>query len=96
MKQLKCPINGLRPLQEFHYGGEFREMPDPADCSDEQWADYVFNRSGEPGVKREWWYHIPSGTWFVAVRDVVADQVVKTELYKLGMKASIEGDAQNA
>ena len=27
MKLLPCPINGLRPISEFVYGGEYREMP---------------------------------------------------------------------
>ena len=48
MKLIPCPVNGLRPAQEFLFGGEVREMPDPAACSDAEWADYVFNRSGEP------------------------------------------------
>ena len=84
MKLLRCPINGLRPLQEFSYGGEMRPSPDPAAASDKQWADYVFNRDGEPGVKREWWYHLASGTWFVAERDTQKDIFIKTYLYGSG------------
>ncbi len=81
MKIIECPINGPRPLQEFHFGGEVRPMPDPETVNDGQWADYVFHRSGEPGVKREWWYHVPSGTWFIAERNNVTDQFVRTYLY---------------
>ena len=81
MKIINCPINGPRPIQEFHYGGEVRAMPDLDAVSDQQWADYVFNRSGEPGVKREWWYHIASGTWFIAERDNCTDEVRRTYLY---------------
>ncbi|REJ95156.1 MAG: sarcosine oxidase subunit delta [Planctomycetota bacterium] len=82
MKILNCPINGPRPLQEFHFGGELRPNPlDRKDGADADWADYVFNRDGEPGVKREWWYHIPSGTWFIAERDNVTDQFQRTYLY---------------
>jgi sarcosine oxidase subunit delta len=81
MKLLRCPINGLRPVQEFSYGGEVREMPDPAATSDAEWADYVFNRNGAPGIRKEWWYHLPSGTWFVAERDDVKDEIVRTYLY---------------
>ena len=80
MKILHCPINGPRPLQEFQYGGQVREMPDPAGANDPEWADYVFHRDGEPGVRREWWYHLPSGTWFVAERDVCQDIFVRTYL----------------
>ena len=81
MKILTCPINGPRPIQEFAFGGEVREMPDPSTSSDEQWADYVFNRAGEPAVKREWWFHMASNTWFIAERDNVTDEVLRTFLY---------------
>ncbi|HVX11532.1 MAG TPA: sarcosine oxidase subunit delta [Pirellulales bacterium] len=81
MKLLTCPVNGPRPLSEFAFGGEVRMQPDPESCSDEAWADYVFNRAGEPGVRREWWYHLASGTWFIAERDNLSDIVVRTYLY---------------
>jgi sarcosine oxidase subunit delta len=81
VKILNCPINGPRPLQEFQYGGELRSMPNPDTCSDVEWTDYLFNRSGEPGVSREWWYHSASGTWFIAERDIVNDIFLKTYMY---------------
>ena len=81
MKIITCPINGPRPLQEFHFGGEVRTMPDATAATDAEWANYVFNRSGEPGVKREWWYHVPSGTWFIAERDNRTDEFLRTYLY---------------
>jgi sarcosine oxidase, subunit delta len=81
MKLLHCPINGLRPVDEFAYGGELRDMPDPQASTDGEWADYVFNRSGAPGLKQEWWYHVPSGTWFVAERNTVTDVVERTYLW---------------
>ncbi|MCE2969018.1 MAG: sarcosine oxidase subunit delta [Burkholderiales bacterium] len=80
MKLLACPINGLRPVAEFAYGGEVRAEPAGA-VVDAQWADYVFNRNGAAGVKREWWYHVPSGTWFVAERDTARDVVLRTYLW---------------
>ena len=81
MKIIECPMNGPRPLQEFHFGGEIRNMPDAGAVGDGQWADYVFNRRGEPGVKCEWWYHVPSGTWFIAERDNRTDEFLRTFLY---------------
>jgi sarcosine oxidase subunit delta len=81
MKLMTCPVNGIRPIQEFAYGGVFRPMPDPGSCSEKDWADYVFHRAGEPGVKREWWYHIASGTWFIAERDTLKDEIIRTYLY---------------
>lgn len=82
MKIMTCPINGPRAITEFAYGGEVRVMPDPAAASDAEWADYVFNRSGVAGRKREWWCHTPSGVWFVAERDTATDQIVRTYLYE--------------
>lgn len=82
MKLLHCPVNGVRPIQEFAFGGEVRPMPDPAQASDDQWGDYVFNRNGEPGVRPEWWYHIASGIWFVAERDTRKDEFIRTYLYQ--------------
>jgi sarcosine oxidase subunit delta len=77
---MPCPINGLCPVTEFHFGGEVRGMPEPGACTDAQWADYLFNRNGAPGVKHEWWCHIPSNTWFIAERDTAADRVLHTWL----------------
>lgn len=78
MKQLCCPLNGVRPVSEFAYGGEVRAIPDPDTCSDEDWTAYVFNRSGIPAVKREWWCHIASGYWFIVERDTARDIVIDT------------------
>ncbi len=82
MKQLRCPVNGVRPVQEFVFGGEYRPMPDPAGANDDEWADYVFHRSGEPGIQREWWYHSSSGVWFIAERDTAKDEFIRTYLFE--------------
>ena len=82
MKLMTCPVNGPRSISEFAYGGELREMPDPATASDAVWADYVFNRNSLPGVKHEWWCHTPSGVWFIAVRDTSTDTITRTFLYE--------------
>jgi sarcosine oxidase subunit delta len=81
MKLLRCPVNGTRPISEFAYGGELRDMPDPSRVTDAEWAAFVFNRNGAPGLKKEWWYHVPSGTWFIAERDTGTDRVLDTYLY---------------
>ena len=81
MKILTCPINGPRSISEFAYGGEIRPTPEPATISDDDWARYVFNRSGVAAVKREWWCHTASGVWFVAERDTATDTVLQTYLY---------------
>jgi sarcosine oxidase subunit delta len=35
-------------------------------------------------VKKEWWYHLPSGVWFIAERDTAADRVLRTYLWGEG------------
>ena len=84
MKLMRCPINGLRPPAGIFLRGELRSCPTRDRDRCKQWADYVFNRDGEPGVKREWWYHLASGTWFVAERDTQKDIFIKTYLYEPG------------
>jgi sarcosine oxidase subunit delta len=81
MKLLTCPINGTRPVSEFVYGGSYREMPDAEGSSDCEWAAYVHYRNNTPGIKKEWWYHSPSGTWFIAERNTMSDDVITTYLY---------------
>ena len=27
---------------------------------------------------REWWCHLPSSTWFIAERDTVTDEILRT------------------
>ena len=53
----------------------------PGHLRDAEWADYVFNRNGAPGVKKEWWCHIASGIWFIAERDTATDDVLRTYLW---------------
>jgi len=84
MKLMRCPVNGWRPIQEFSYGGTFRAMPPPEECSDRQWADYVFHRSGAAAVKKGWWCHLASGVWFIAERNTSTDEILRTYLYGEG------------
>ncbi len=74
MKHIDCPGIGPRPIVEFIYDGEVRP-PAPEDASLEVLADRVFNRSGAPGVLREWWYHRPTGSWYVLERDTVTNEI---------------------
>ena len=76
MKLIPCPLNGPRNITEFAYGGEVRAAP--AEADDEHWADYVWSRENRAGTVREWWCHLPSGYWFIAERDTVLDEIVRT------------------
>jgi len=81
MKIMTCPINGARAISEFVYGGEVRSMPDPHTTDDATWAEYVFHRDGASGIKQEWWCHTPSNTWFIAERNTLTDEILRTYLY---------------
>ena len=72
MKLIPCPDLGPRPRNEFDYGGEVRPLP--LTVGIDEWPEYVFNRQGNPGILREWWYHRPTGSWFVFERDTQLDE----------------------
>ncbi len=78
MKIMTCPLNGPRNISEFTCFGEVTEMPDPASCSDGEWADHVFLQNNTAGVVREWWYHVATAYWFIAERHTVTGEIVRT------------------
>jgi len=85
MKILNCPLNGPRNISEFVWGGEVKAMPEPG-ASDREWGAYVFLENNSAGVVREWWCHVPTSFWFIAERNTVTDEIVRTypagELFK--------------
>ncbi|MGQ0658460.1 MAG: sarcosine oxidase subunit delta [Chromatiales bacterium] len=85
MKIMRCPMNGPRNISEFAWGGEVRDMPDPVNGSDREWAEYTFIENNTRGVVREWWMHVPTSYWFIAERDTATDEIIRTypatELY---------------
>jgi sarcosine oxidase subunit delta len=78
MKILNCPLNGPRNISEFTYGGEFHAMPDPLSTSSREWAEHVFFHDNEAGVVTEWWCHAATSYWFLAERNTISDEVVRT------------------
>ena len=78
MKILHCPLNGARNISEFTYGGEYHAQPDPDQCDDRTWAEYVFFHENTAGRVIEWWCHTASSYWFLAERDTRTDQVLRT------------------
>ena len=78
MKQIRCPLNGLRNVAEFVYGGEFRPMHDPASSDSREWAEYVFFPDNVAGVVLEWWCHTATAYWFLAERDTRSDEILRT------------------
>lgn len=96
MLMIPCPWCGLRDESEFQYGGEahIARPKDPDALSDEQWADYLFNRTNTRGLHREMWNHAAGcRRWFNVERDTVTYKI--TQSYKIGeMPASAEQTEQ--
>ena len=86
MKIMPCRLNGPRNISEFVCGGDVVNRPDPMACSDEAWADYVFMQDNAAGIVREWWYHVATAYWFIAERNTITDEIVRTypasEIYR--------------
>jgi sarcosine oxidase, subunit delta len=78
MKIMHCPLNGPRNISEFVWGGEVRDEPDPARSSDAEWAEHVFLHDNQPKIVREWWLHAPTAYWFIAERNALTDEIVRT------------------
>src|SRR5207244_5639132 len=53
---LACPNCGPRDVYEFRFGGEFGTRPQPG-ASGDMWSRYLYVKTNEAGVQKEWWYH---------------------------------------
>ncbi len=78
MKIMNCPLNGPRNIAEFSYGGEFHRVPDPSRCEPRAWAEYIFFHDNYAGIVTEWWLHIATSYWFLAERNTVTDEIIRT------------------
>jgi heterotetrameric sarcosine oxidase delta subunit len=83
MLRIDCPWCGIRDEPEFSYGGESHIARPEADCSDEDWACYLFFRSNSKGNLAERWCHTHGcGQWFNVLRDTVTHEIVAA--YRMG------------
>jgi sarcosine oxidase, subunit delta len=85
MLLIRCPYCEMeRPETEFKSGGEAHlTRPDPNNCNDEDWTDFLYFRANDRGVHAERWRHaVGCGRYFNCVRDTVSDKIVVT--YKTG------------
>lgn len=53
-------------------------MPDPVRSDAREWAEYVFFHNNDAGVVTEWWCHTASSYWFLAERNTVSDEIIRT------------------
>jgi heterotetrameric sarcosine oxidase delta subunit len=92
---IECPWCGPRDESEFSYGGEahIARPADPYALSDEQWADYLFNRSNPKGRHREQWCHSHGcRRWFNVERDTVSYRI--SSVYKIGEPPGAAGGSR--
>ena len=78
MKQMLCPLNGLKNISEFTYGGEVEQMPDINKVSEKQWSEYLYYHNNNMGLVVEWWCHTASSYWFIAERNTITNEIIKT------------------
>jgi sarcosine oxidase subunit delta len=79
MLRIPCPYCGVRDQSEFRCGGEAnRARPQhPEQCSDREWAEYLFYRDNPRGLLHERWVHsYGCRQWFNVIRDTVTHDVV--------------------
>jgi sarcosine oxidase subunit delta len=88
MLLIPCPWCGVRPENEFHYGGEahIARPANPAAADDAAWTEFLYMRSNPKGRHAERWRHIHGcGRFFNCVRDTASDRVLAT--YRPGESA---------
>jgi len=79
MLRIDCPWCGPRAEPEFTYGGETAIARPASDCSDEEWACYLFVRSNPKGEHAERWCHsFGCGQWFNVIRNTTTHEIVAT------------------
>jgi len=94
---IECPYCGARDEAEFHYGGEAHIVrpENPADLSDEDWAEYLFMRTNTKGRFLERWVHSEGcRRWFNMARNTATNEI--EAVYHMGEQPPEEtapGDA---
>jgi heterotetrameric sarcosine oxidase delta subunit len=79
MLEIRCPHCGVRPVEEFRFGGEWpsppAELTDPAAVDfDRAW---MFNNVD--GEQTERWFHEAGcHRWLTVVRDTHVDRIVES------------------
>ncbi|RJE84114.1 sarcosine oxidase subunit delta [Paracoccus onubensis] len=79
MKIMTCPVNGPRNISEFQWLGP---VHDASEATDENLITRLFHAPNPMGVLREWWRHTPSSTVFIAERNLITDEILRTYLQR--------------
>lgn len=78
MLQIDCPWCGTRSEEEFTCGGQAHVVrpENPGQVSDQEWADYLYQRLNTKGLHFERWRHTYGcGQWFNLARDTVTHEI---------------------
>ena len=92
---ISCPYCGERDESEFSCAGEAHiDRPlDPNALNEEQWADYVFNRTNPKGWHREQWQHTAGcRRFFNMIRHTVTYKI--HTVYKIGERPPMPTDGE--
>ena len=72
MLRIDCPWCGPRDEVEFRFGGEVPVVRPGLDCSDAEWADYLFARANPRGASEERGLHLHGcHRWLTLRRDTL-------------------------
>jgi len=74
-----CPSCGPREVSELRCAGEVTRRPTSAPSAREL-NEYIYFRDNEAGVQREWWFCRVCEDWFLAERNTVTNEVLRTWL----------------
>lgn len=85
MLLIPCPFCGERSELEFSYGGQAHISRPVVNMrpTEQEWADYLYQRDNTRGVHAERWRHIHGcGRFFNVLRDTTTDRILLS--YRLG------------
>ncbi|EXJ11449.1 MULTISPECIES: sarcosine oxidase subunit delta [Nitrincola] len=95
MLHIFCPYCGEhREEAEFRPKGQahIARPLSPEQCSDEEWADYLFFRDNPRGIHHELWVHATGcRKFFNVTRHTVSYEILET--YKMGEKPKVTAES---
>lgn len=79
MLLIDCPHCGPRAEIEFRHGGQAHIARPEPECTDAEWAAYLYLRDNPRGRHAERWRHVHGcGQFFNLVRDTANDRVERS------------------
>jgi heterotetrameric sarcosine oxidase delta subunit len=96
MLLIPCPFCGPRDETEFHYAGEPKPRPGPAEqVDDATWGAYLFDKRNEKGPHEELWHHLGGcRRHFVMTRDTVTHRILATRAPGAHGAGEAQGEVQ--